>query len=176
MEASHSGLVQRVANPRSRKRPRGFESHRFRSIIMNMFKSTQAETVEEYLSLVPAERRELITFLHEFIQKAAPSLKPHFAANMLGYGSFKYTNYKKQELDWPTIALANQKNYVSIYVCAVKNGEYIAEKNKERLGKVSVGKSCIRFKKLEDLNLDVLKEVIQTAEKSPGLVGVGKSS
>jgi hypothetical protein len=89
---------------------------------------------------------------------------------MLGYGSFKYKNYKKEIIDWPTVALANQKNYVSIYVCAVKDGKYLAEENKARLGKVSVGKSCIRFNKLDQVNLDVLKEVIQAAVQNPGLV------
>ncbi len=139
-----------------------------------MFKKTAATSVNEYLSQIPKERKELISYLHNFIQKAAPSLKPHFAYNMLGYGSFKYKNYKSEVIDWPTVALANQKNYVSVYVCAVDNGEYLAEKHKERLGKVSVGKSCIRFKKLEDVNLDVLKQVILEAEKYPGLVGAGE--
>lgn len=140
---------------------------------MNMFKSVKAKTVKEYFDMLPEERREPITFIHEFIQKVAPSLKPHFAYNMLGYGSFKYTNNKKEVLNWPTIALASQKNYISLYVCAVEKGEYIAEKNKNELGKVSVGKSCIRFKKVSDLNLDTLKKVILAAAKSPGLVGVG---
>jgi len=141
---------------------------------MNMFKSVKPTTVKEYLESVPEDRKELITFLHEFIQKSAPALKPHFASNMIGYGSFKYKNYKKEIIDWPTVALANQKNYVSIYVCAVDAGEYIAEKYKDKLGNVSVGKSCIRFKKKADINLEMLKEVIQLAAKNPGLVGAGE--
>jgi uncharacterized protein YdhG (YjbR/CyaY superfamily) len=135
-----------------------------------MFKETKATTVEEYLSQVPPERKEIIDFLHEFIQKSAPTLKPHFAYNMLGYGSFPYTNYKKEKIEWPIVALANQKNYVSVYICALEKGEYIAEKYKSELGKVSVGKSCIRFKKLEQLNLDVLARLIKLAADSPGLV------
>ena len=142
---------------------------------MNMFKSVKATTVKEYLDLLPPERQDPIEFLHNFIQKTAPSLKPHFAYNMLGYGSFKHPNYKKEIIEWPTIALASQKNYISLYVCAVQNGEYIAEKHKDELGKVSVGKSCIRFKKIEDLDLKALEKVIKLAEKSPGLVGVGAS-
>lgn len=142
---------------------------------MNMFKSTTAKTVQGYLQLVPPERRELMEFLHEFIQKSAPSLKPHFAANMLGYGSFPYKNYKKEQIEWPVIALANQKQYVSVYVCAVADGKYVAESHAKELGKVSVGKSCIRFKKLEDVKLDVLKKVLKIAEKKPGLAGVGAS-
>lgn len=138
---------------------------------MNMFKVTKAKTVKEYLASVPKERQILISFLHSFIQKAAPKLKPHFAYNMLGYGSFPYRNYKKELISWPVVALANQKNYVSVYVCAVDKGKYVAEKYKKELGKVSVGKSCIRFKKIEDVNLPVLKKVIQQAARNPGLVG-----
>lgn len=139
-----------------------------------MFKSVKATTVDEYLAQVPPERQEIITTLHKLIQETVPSLKPHFAYNMLGYGSFPYKNYKKEDITWPVISLANQKNYVSLYVCAVKDGKYIAETNQDRLGKVSVGKSCIRFKKLEDVNLDVLKEVLKMAEDNPGLAGAEK--
>ena len=92
-----------------------------------MFKPSSATTVEEYIDALPEERRVIITKLHAFIQKVAPSLKPHFATNMLGYGSFKYKNYKKEEVYWPTIALASQKNYISLYVCAVEGKEYIAK-------------------------------------------------
>lgn len=139
-----------------------------------MFKPTRAKSVTEYLAAVPKERKNVILFLHNFILKTAPKLKSHFAYNMLGYGSFTYKNYKKEIIDWPVIALANQKNYVSVYVCAVENGRYIAEKHTKELGKVSVGKSCIRFKKLEDVNLPVLKKVIQAAAKNPGLIETNK--
>jgi hypothetical protein len=141
---------------------------------MNMFKPTKAKSVETYLAQVPQESKDLMLFLHGFIKKTVPKLKFHFAYNMLGYGSFPYLNYKKEKIDWPIIALANQKNYVSIYVCAVEKGEYIAEEYKKELGKVSVGRSCIRFKKLEDINLPVLKKVLQLAAKSPGLAGAKK--
>lgn len=138
---------------------------------MNIFKPVKAKSVEEYISMLEPERKKIILFMHERIQKTAPSLKPHFAYNMLGYGSFKTRNYKKEMIEWPIVSLASQKNYISLYVCAVDGGEYLAEKNKDKLGKVSVGKSCIRFKKLEDLNLEQLDKVIKKAAESPGLVG-----
>jgi len=136
---------------------------------MNMFAKVAANSIESYLASVPDERKELITFLHKFIQKTVPSLKPHFAYNMLGYGSFPYLNRKKEQLEWPVISLANQKNYVSVYVCALDEGKYLAEKYAAELGKVSVGKSCIRFKKLEDVHLPTLKKVLELAAKKPGL-------
>lgn len=134
-----------------------------------MFKAVKAKTVAEYLKAVPKERKEMIEFLHAFIQKSAPKLKPYFAYNMLGYGSFPYRNYKNEAIEWPTVALANQKNYISLYVCVVHKGKYIAEKYKKELGNVSVGKSCIRFKKIEDVNLVTLRKVLQLAAKFPGL-------
>ena len=88
---------------------------------------------------------------------------------MLGYGSFKYLDYKKETIDWPTIALACQKHYFSIYVCALEDGKYLAEKHKQELGKVSVGKSCIRFRKPEDLDLAGVARVIKLAAKNPGV-------
>ncbi len=141
---------------------------------MNMFKATKAKTIPEYLKLVPKERKELVEFLHKFIQKAAPKLKPHFAYNMIGYGSFPYRNYKHEPIQWPVISLANQKNYISIYVCALIDGKYLAETYTKELGKVKVGKSCISFKKLEDINLPALKKVIQAAAKQPGFSGLSK--
>lgn len=135
-----------------------------------MFKPVKAKTIKEYLAALPPERREPVEFLHEFIQKISPKLKPHFAYNMLGYGSFKYKNYKKEIIDWPTVALASQKNYISLYVCALEGGEYLAEKYQADLGRVSVGRSCIRFKKLADLNLPTLKKVLKLAAKQPGII------
>ena len=41
---------------------------------------------------------------------------------------------------------------------------------KKDLGKVSVGRSCIRFKKLTDLNLPAVKKLLQKAAKMPGLI------
>lgn len=134
-----------------------------------MFKPVKAKSIKEYFDQLAPERRGALEFLDKLIKKTAPDLKPHFAYNMPGYGSFKYKNYKKEIIDWPVISIASQKNYISIYVCSVENGKYLAEKHKNELGKVSVGKSCIRFKKLSDLNLKTLEQVIQSAALHPGL-------
>ncbi len=64
---------------------------------MNMFAKNAARSVEEYLSLIPADRKKEIDLLHDFIQKAVPKLKPYFASNMIGYGKFYYLDSKKQK-------------------------------------------------------------------------------
>jgi hypothetical protein len=138
---------------------------------MNMFAKNDATSVEEYLALVPADRKKEFDFLHAFIQKAVPKLKPYFASNMIGYGSFYFLDSKKQKRDWPIISLANQKNYISIYVCTIIEDKAAAEKYKKDLGKQSKGVTCIRFKKIEEINLGTLKAVLKIAEKNPGVTG-----
>lgn len=137
---------------------------------MNMFKPTKAKDRVSYFSAIDEPRKSQILALDAFIQKTVPSLTPNFLYNMPGYGAFKYLNYKKETIDWPVIALASQKNYISLYVCCITDGVYLAEKSKSELGKVSVGRSCIRFKKLEDLNMVAVAKLLKEAAKNPGLV------
>ncbi len=137
---------------------------------MNMFKPVKAKNIQEYLEQLSPDRKEAIEFLHSFIQKAVPSLKPNFLYNMPGYGIFQYKNNKKEIMNWPIIAVANQKNYISVYICALKNGSYIPEVYKNKLGNVSVGKSCIRFKKITNLDLNTFQTVLKLSVKTPGLV------
>lgn len=127
--------------------------------------SAQIKTPSQYIASLPAERKDAIRKLHAAIRKAAPALEPHIYAGMLGYGRYHYKYASGREGDCAVVALASQKNYFSLYMCAVENGEYLAEKNKARLGKVSVGKSCVRFKKLEDLDLKVALELVKKARR-----------
>lgn len=135
---------------------------------MNMFKPTNAKNREEYIAALEPTRKTIIVALDKLIQETIPSQKPWFASNMLGYGAFDYRDYKKNNIKWPLVALASQKHYVSLYVCAVDAGKYLAEQYKDKLGKVSVGKSCIRFKKLDDINQSELKKLLRAAQQHPG--------
>lgn len=112
---------------------------------MNMFDDAGTASVSEYLQNVPVERQPLVHAIHDAIQSAVPALKPRMVSGMIGYGTYNYTSKSGRKGDWSLVLLANRKDYVSVYICVYKNNEYLAEANKDRLGKVSVGKSCIRF-------------------------------
>jgi hypothetical protein len=60
----------------------------------------------------------------------------------------------------PVVTLAAQKRYVSLDVCAVVDGEYLAERYASEPGIVSCGKSCIRFTKVDQLNLETMKKIL----------------
>jgi uncharacterized protein YdhG (YjbR/CyaY superfamily) len=83
---------------------------------------------------------------------------------MLGYGLMPYKPKSAKETTmWPLIALAAQKRHLSLYVCAVVDGEYLAESRADRLGKVSCGKSCIRFTSLDAVDTDELAALVRDA-------------
>jgi len=82
-----------------------------------------------------------------------------------GYGKYRYKYASGREGDWCVIGVATQKNHFSLYICIARDGKYLAEIYRDRLGKVSCGKSCIRFKKLEDLDLEVVKEICGEAAR-----------
>lgn len=132
---------------------------------MNMFKTTKAKTADEYIEMQIEPRKAQIKFLHEFIAKTVPKLKPHIMSGMIGYGIYHYKSKSGREGDWMIVGLASQKNYISVYACAAADGKYIAEKYKKELPKASIGRSCIRFKKIEDIDLVVLKKILQETEE-----------
>ena len=134
-----------------------------------MFKTTTAKNVSEYLDSLEEPQKTEILQLHDFIKHTVPKLPLGMYGAIIGYGNYHYKSKSGREGDWMIIGLAAQKNYISLYICAVENGEYLAEKHKEELPKASIGKSCIRFKKVEDLDLEVIKKLILKAEKLGGM-------
>lgn len=130
----------------------------------------QAKTFDEYFSQTE-EREPELRQLDTFIVKNAPHLKKVLFKNMgngvaIGYGLMPYqSSAMKEPGEWPLLALANQKNYMALYICAIIDGQYVAEKHKNELGKVNIGRSCIRFKKAADLNLKVLEKIIIDLDK-----------
>lgn len=127
-----------------------------------MFKGSSAATVEDYVGGLEEPRKSEILRLHELIRKTVPNLKPHIQSGMLGYGSYHYKYASGNEGDWMIIGLSSRKNYISVYVNAVTpDGQYVAENYKSALPKASIGKSCIRFKKLEDVDQKTLARIIK---------------
>jgi hypothetical protein len=83
----------------------------------------------------------------------------YWSNNMIGYGSYHYKSERsKQEGDWPLIAFSPRKQYISLYIMSgASNYQDLLNK----LGKYKAGSgSCIYINKLEDINIDVLKEII----------------
>ena len=78
---------------------------------------------------------------------------------MIGFGSYHYKSKRsKQEGDWPLLGFSPRKAAISLYVfTGLEEHEYLLE----NLGKFKKGKACIYVKKLSDINMDVLNELMR---------------
>jgi hypothetical protein len=132
---------------------------------MNMFKPTSAKTPEDYIAQIDEPRRTDIVRLHQLIQQILPDAHPWIGWGMLCYGKYTYKYASGRVGEWSLVALASQKNYISLYVSATRGRSYLAEEYKGSLPKANIGKSCIRFKRLDDVDIEVLREIIETAAK-----------
>jgi hypothetical protein len=131
-----------------------------------MFKTTEAQSPAEYIDMLEEPRKSDIRNLDALIRKLAPKLEPHIASGMLAYGRYHYKGKSKgTEGEWFHIGLASNKRYISLYVMAADKDGYLAESYKEKLPKADIGRSCVRFKKLSDLDPKALNELISTGAK-----------
>jgi hypothetical protein len=127
---------------------------------------SKAKTVEAYLKSLPAERREAIAAVRKVILKNLPrGFREMMQFGMIGYAipleRFPNT-YNGQPLG--IAGLASQKNYMSLYLMNVYSDKATLDRflvEYRASGKrLDMGKSCVRFRKLEDLPLDVIGKAI----------------
>jgi len=119
------------------------------------------DTPDQFLEALEDPRREEVARLHALIVETVPELEPHVASGMLAYGHYRYRYESGREGEWFSIGLASRKQGISLYIVAeCEGGGYLAERYRERLPKASIGKSCVRFKRLADVDIDVLRELI----------------
>ena len=125
------------------------------------------DPVEEWFASA-GPREEQLRRVDALVREAAPDLDrqlvPAGAGQVLGYGLMPYRPRSARETTlWPLVALAAQKRHLSLYVCAVVDGEYLPETRAERLGRVSCGKSCIRFPSLDRVDTGELVTLLRDA-------------
>lgn len=133
-----------------------------------MTRSTAA-TPEEYLAELPPDRREAVSALRDLInRRIAGGYRESVAWGMLAWGipleRFPDT-YNGQPLC--CAALAAQKNYNSLYLMSVyqdsAEADRLARAARERGTRLDMGKSCIRFRRLDELPLDAIGDILSAA-------------
>ena len=132
--------------------------------------ASKANNVEEYLAALPEDRHEAITAIREVILKNLPIGyeegmqwgMPSYFVPLSTYPS-GYNCQPDQPL--PFVGFASQKNHMAFYGFCI----YIDEVLKDRFvedwkktgKKLDMGKSCVRFKKLEDVPLKVIGDAVK---------------
>lgn len=122
-----------------------------------------ASTVEEYVASLPPERGRAVAALRQLIVERLPDgFEECMAFGMIGY-VVPLSRYPKTYNGQP-LMLASQKAYLSLYLMSVygdaETERWFAD-GFQRAGKrLDMGKSCVRFKSLEDLPLELIGEAI----------------
>ncbi len=126
---------------------------------------SKATTPEEYIESLPDDRKKIITQLRNTILKNLPKgFKEGVAYGMICY-SVPHSLYPpgyhvdpKQPLGF--MMIASQKNHIALYHMALYAGAHLKwfqdEWKKTSTKKLDMGKSCIRFKKPEDVPLELI--------------------
>lgn len=116
--------------------------------------SEKTGEVNDYLEGLNPERQAALTTLRALVTESVPD-----AIETMKYKMPTY-EYKGEML----CAFASQKHYISLYM-----DTEIVESHWTGLGGLSIGKSCIRFKRIEDLPVDTIRLMLdETVQKSGG--------
>lgn len=133
-------------------------------------------TPKQFIHSLEEPRKSQFKELDALIRKHASKLKPWVLSSahgdILAYGKYDYATKSGCKGEWFTIGLGNRKQYVSLYICAIKDGKYLAESYAKKLPKIKIGKSCLNIKKLEDVDLKVIAKLVREAEGLHGTMSM----
>lgn len=129
----------------------------------------QASSPEDYIAQLPEDRQEPMKKLRSIINKNLPDgYLETMSYGMIGYvvphSLYPDGYHCTPELPLPFMNIASQKNFIAVYhsgVYAVPeiHDWFVAEYPKHSKRKLDMGKSCIRFKKVDDIPYDLIGEL-----------------
>ncbi len=130
-----------------------------------------AKTVDEYISKLPEDRKEAVSKLRNTIQKNIPKgFEECINYKMIGYvvphSIYPAGYHCDTKLPLPFINIASQKNFVALYHSGIYADPkllnwFVGEYPKYVKTKLDMGKSCIRFKKVENIPYELIGELCQ---------------
>lgn len=128
-----------------------------------------ATSVEDYISKIPEERQEIFKKIFETISENLPEgFKQGVSYGMVGWNvpleTYPAGYHCTPGSPLPFMALASQKNFIAFYHMGMYAKPellnwFVEEFPKYSKRKLDMGKSCVRFKKMDDIPLELLAEV-----------------
>ena len=130
------------------------------------------EQIKEYINSQPEPKRSDMQELHHIIQEISPGCRLWFLDGKnednktvsnpnIGYGfqTMEYAGGKTRE--FYQIGISANTTGISVYILTIKDKAYLSEIYGDKIGKASVTGYCIKFKKLKDINIDILEAAIR---------------
>ena len=127
--------------------------------------------IQNYIASLPEPKRDEMQELHEMILGINPKCKLWFLEGKndagkvvsnpnIGYGSRDHKYADGTTNEFYQIGLSGNKTGISVYILGIEDKKYLADTYGKTLGKATVTGYCIRFRKLDDINLEVLEAAI----------------
>jgi len=131
--------------------------------------SSSATTPEEYIASLPNDRKDVIQKIRMVIQENLPTgFSEEIQYGMLGYvvphSLYPPGYHCDPKIALPFMSLASQKNFVALYHMGIYSDKtlldwFTSEYPKHSSRKLDMGKSCIRFKKIEEIPYDLIGQL-----------------
>mgnify|MGYP002081122122 CR=1 FL=1 len=130
------------------------------------------EQIKNYIASLPEPKRADVEALHRMILHLKPECKLWFLDGKndagkvvsnpnIGYGSRDHKYADGTTSEFYQIGLSGNKTGISVYILGIEDKTYLADTYGKTIGKATVTGYCIRFKKLADINIDVLEAAIR---------------
>jgi len=119
------------------------------------------QSVEDFLGEIADEKRRQDCFtVLELMKKLTEQEPKMWGASIVGFGNYKYKYKSGREGEWFVTGFSPRKQNLTLYIMSgfTRYDELLA-----KLGKHKTGKSCLHINKLEDVNLQILEEMIESS-------------
>lgn len=117
-------------------------------------------SVEAFLHTVDENRREDCFALLKLMEEVTGAEAKMWGSAIVGFGSYHYKYASGREGDWMITGFSPRKQNLTLYIMAGfdRYDELLA-----KLGKHSIGKSCLYIKRLADVDTDVLRQLVEAS-------------
>jgi Domain of unknown function (DU1801) len=124
----------------------------------NKTKATEASVAAHIAAIANEQQRKDCEELVAFFRKVTKHEPKMWGPSIIGFGSYHYKYESGREGDMCATGFAARKNELVVYLTASGEGQ---DALLAKLGKHKIGKSCLYFKKLDDLDLGVLEKLVK---------------
>ena len=135
------------------------------------------DKIKEYIAIQPEPKCTDLLKLHGIILDVMPACKLWFLDGRndegkivsnpnIGYGSRDHKYADGTVSEFYQIGVSANKTGISVYILGINDKTYLANTYGKKIGKASVTGYCIKFKKLKDINIDVLEAAIRDGVKA----------
>ena len=126
---------------------------------MSLKTTKNDQSVDDFLNGVDHDKKRTDSYAILQLMKDVTGEEPHmWGDSIIGFGTYRYKYASGREGEWFLTGFSPRKQNLTLYIMSGFS-EY--EPLLEKLGKYKTGKSCLYLNQLEDINLDVLKELVR---------------